>query len=524
MNKRLALTAAAGVVLIGSIAGCNTRNQAPDDVMSANPKSGKPPATKFSIAYMTTTNTGYFSRIPDLSKDKWITKLGEKTNTELKVRVIEESKMPIMFAGNDIPDVVGSNGTPTSKTMSGSVEAGMFLPLDDALKQYAPKLLSMIPKEAWDAVSYNGKIYAIPTYLSNKSRRATFIRTDLLQKAGLQPPRTIEEMLEVLRAFKRMGIEHPYQMRENLKYADLILGAYDVLPYRDQFEVVNGQVVPKFFDVENIEKALQVYKTMVEEGLIAKDFATISSTDYYKFIRSGKAGMWSSNATALVDFRTSIQQVEPKATVDIIASPTGPESKGGYFYYTPVVNAFYINKNVKPDAIPGILHFFDWMATEDAEKFFTFGIEGDNYTVENGKINYKIPQTKEEIEEEGWRSGMLWGAHDGTATRMRLELDQNGRDTLKALDTVLLKEGLPGIGFNPDLTAFAKYPDIAPQGQDGIPKLILDHMIKMIYGKEPISEWPAVIEEYKAKGGKELLEEANERYWKKEGIVNFYQD
>jgi putative aldouronate transport system substrate-binding protein len=60
-------------------------------------------------------------------------------------------------------------------------------------------------------------------------------------------------------------------------------------------------------------------------------------------------------------------------------------------------------------------------------------------------------------------------------------------------DNILAKEGLSGSGFSPNLEADAKYPDAASPGSDAAPKIIMDHMIKMIYGKEPISDWPKVI-------------------------------
>jgi putative aldouronate transport system substrate-binding protein len=517
MKKKLNVTLAS-VLTLGLLAGCSGSKtevtQGKADVAA------KP--IKFSISLPVTTTAGYLSRVTDWQNEKLVKQLEKLTNTDLTIRITEDSKMGIMFAGNDIPDVVGSIGTPTSKSMAGSVEAGVFMPLDDLLKQYAPNLLKKVPKSAWDAVSYNGKIYGIPDYLSNPSRRGTYIRTDLLEKTGLKAPQTIDEFLDVLRAFKKLGVENPYQMRDSFKYADVVLGAFDVLPYKDQFEVVNGQVQPKFFDVENMQKALQVYKTMLDEGLIPKDFATISSSDYSKSISSGKAGSWSSNATGLISFRTPISQVIPNAKVDIIPSPKGPEGKSGYFFYMPAVRMFYINKNVDKDRAIGIVKFYEWMASDEAEKFFTFGIEGDNYTVENGKINYKIPATKEEQEEEGFRQGTLWMGQDATLNppRKRLELDQNGKDVLSAFDNVLSKEGLPGIGFYPDLAAFAKYPDLAPPQPDVGPKLIIDHMVKMIYGKEPISDWPKVIEEYKAKGGNEILKEAGDRYSKNIGVLD----
>ncbi|MCZ8511058.1 extracellular solute-binding protein [Paenibacillus filicis] len=277
----------------GTLAGCSGgAGNSPAPSAGSNDTGSKAPV-KFSISYPTTVSTGYHTRIPDLNQDKWVKKLGQLTNTELSVKVTEESKMPVMFAGGDLLDVVGTAGTYTNKVMSGSVENGVFMPLDDLLKQYAPNLMKKVPKAAWDNVSYQGKIYGIPDYLDNPSRRATFIRKDLLDQTGLKAPATIDEFLNVLRAFKKLGVENPYQMRENFKYSDLVFGAFDVLPYKDQFKLQGNQLVPKFFDSENVQKALQVYKTMLDEGLIPKDFASITSTVYTKSLNSGKAGMWS---------------------------------------------------------------------------------------------------------------------------------------------------------------------------------------------------------------------------------------
>jgi len=518
LKKTISLSLTA-VIAAGSIAGCSGGSNPGTPAPTADNASKAKAPTKFSISYPTTASSGYHTKF-DLNKDKWTLKLEELTNTDLDVKVIEDAKMGVMFAGGNIPDVVGSLGTPTSKSMSGSVEAGVFMPLDDLLKQHAPNMMKQVPKTAWDTVTYKGKIYGIPEFLSNPNRRATFMRTDLLEKTGLPAPKTVDDFLNVLRAFKKQGVEIPYQMRENFKYADVIFGSFDVLPYKDQFELVNGQVVPKFFDVENMQKALQTYKTMLDEGLIQKDFASISTVDYQKNIQAGKPGVWSANATGLSGYRSNLAQAVPTGKIDIVSSPKGPEGKGGYFFYPATVRMFYINSKVDQQTAIGIIKFFDWMLTPEAERFFTFGIEGDTYKIENGKVQYTIPTEKEALDEEGWRSGTLWAIRDAIYNKPRMELDPAGPDILKAFDTVLKTEGLPGIGFYPDLEAFAKYPDLTPTGDTG-PKLIIDHMIKMIYGREPISDWPKVIEEYKQKGGNEIIKEATERYNKKDGAINF---
>lgn len=78
------------------------------------------------------------------------------------------------------------------------------------------------------------------------------------------------------------------------------------------------------------------------------------------------------------------------------------------------------------------------------------------------------------------------------------------------------KEGRNGISFNPEL----KYrtPDVAPKFDEPAP-IILQGIIQMIYGKRPLSDLPKVIEEWKTKGGNDLIKEATDRYNKKEGVI-----
>ncbi|MEK8129842.1 extracellular solute-binding protein [Paenibacillus filicis] len=472
--------------------------------------------TKFSIS-MRTLNFGHVEKSPNLNEDKWAKKLGELTNTELDFILVPhkeyEQKMIQMFATNDIPDVVMSSGGVNGRDMAGSVKAGVFLPLDDLLKEHGQNLLKKVPKKAWEQVSYQGKIYAIPEYLSNPSRRATFIRKDLLDQAGLPVPKTVDEYMTVLRKFKEMGVENPYMGRENFKYADTFFGAYDVYPYLTMYKQQGDQIVPKFFDTENMTKALQVYKTMFDEGLINKEFATINPTVFKNTILSGKAGIFSMNANELIQWETQLKANVPTAKLEIIPSPVGPDGKGGYYLYGPVPRSYFINKKVKDPA--AIVKFFDWMVSDEAEKFFTFGIEGDTYTEANGKIDYKAPTTPQAVDEERYRQAFLWMVQDTTYNKGTLSLTEEGKRLMNVYDTTLANEGRDGITFEPALESSMKNPDISP-GSDQAPPLLLQHMIKMVYGKEPISDWPKVIEEWKSKGGNEILKETNERFKNKD--------
>ncbi|WP_248928788.1 extracellular solute-binding protein [Paenibacillus hamazuiensis] len=497
-------------------AGCTQNTNTPLSPKPAPASSGK--RISFSFAVSANNNKAAESA-NDIQSNKWVKQLAELTGADIRYQVLPtnqfEQKLSLLLAGGELPDVV-QGFMPADARMNGSVEAGLFRPLDDLLSKYGQHLLKTIPKEAWDSVSYNGRIYALPQFLSNPARRTTFLRMDLLKQSGLPVPKTMDDVLNVLRAFKKLGVEQPYQMREAFKYADLPLAAYDVLP---AWERQGDRVVPKFFHAERMMQALQAYKTMYDEKLISKEFATINPTMFANMIYAGKSGMWTGNAASLGAFDSQIRQSVPSASVEAIPSTFGPDGGGGYTLYAPVISSYYISGKVSEQTAGRIVAYFDWMLTEEADRFFSLGIEGDTYHIKDGAIVYRQPVTPEEINDQDMLD-FLHVFKDGTYSGVKLRMEQSadGRKTIDLLDRVLVKVGRSQIVFTPDLSGAAKYPDLA-MNIDQYGKFVLNHMIKMIYGKEPISDWPAVIEEWRSKGGDELVREATERYNRKTGVI-----
>lgn len=240
-----------------------------------------------------------------------------------------DSQMIQMFAINDIPDVVQASSGLTNPQLAGSVEAGVFMPLNELLEQYGQDLLKKVPKEAWDKeTDAKGNIYAIPEWLSNPSRRATWIRADLLEQTGLPEPKTVDDFLNVMRAFKKMGVENPYMGREDFIYSDMFFGSYDT--FANFFMKQGDQIVPKFMNIENMQKTIQTYKTMFDEGLINKEFVTINPTKFKNDILAGKAGIWNMNANLLIQWDQQLREQVPTGKMKLIASPTGPDGKGDF--------------------------------------------------------------------------------------------------------------------------------------------------------------------------------------------------
>ena len=148
----------------------------------------------------------YIAQSPDINQDKWVKVFNERYNLDLTLKLLDHKRfaeeMQMMFASGEIADVVKCYDNYTSPSMCQSVENGVFMPLDDILataEEKYPNLMKTIPENAWDYNKYNGHIYGIPvSYLSRATRRATYIRKDLLDQTGLGIPTTLDEFVEVL--------------------------------------------------------------------------------------------------------------------------------------------------------------------------------------------------------------------------------------------------------------------------------------------------------------------------------------
>jgi putative aldouronate transport system substrate-binding protein len=516
-RKNLFKTFLLALLSVVLITACSSKEETTSKESGKDSEDAK---TEFSIS-LRTLALAHVDNHPNINEDETVKKLEELTNTDLDIRLLPHNdykvKMDLMFASGDIPDVVQGMGNYTSsgQSLEQAVEAGVFMPLDELIEKHGPNLKKYIPEEVWETQRFkDGKIYAIPQIMSNPSRRGTFIRKDLLDKAGLEIPKTVEETLEVLRAFKEMGVEQPYVARKGLSYSDTFFGAYDVQPL---FELnKSGDPVPQYLDVENMTKAIQYYKTMYDEGLIHKEFLTQEANQYKDIIMSGKGGMFSANANVLNAWEKILKESVPEADLEIIPSPVGPDNKGGYALYSPVLRNYLINSETKnPEQI---IKFFDWMVSKEAEEFLTYGIEGIDYTKENGKINYKQPVTPDEVNKEVFRTTWLWLVGDATYTKGLLEITPEGKELMDIYDNILAKEGRGRITFEPVLETFVSQPALQDNNLDGPSEFLMEHIAKMITGAEPVNNWGKVLDEWKKQGGDKYLEEAKAQYKKGEYI------
>lgn len=98
---------------------------------------------------------------------------------------------------------------------------GWLTPLDDYIEKYKDEYqLDDIPQYLWDAYTYDGHIYGIP---SHQWAMDLFYRTDLLEEAGLEVPATLDELVD---ASKTLTTDERSGITLTLSAPDMLMVTY----------------------------------------------------------------------------------------------------------------------------------------------------------------------------------------------------------------------------------------------------------------------------------------------------------
>ena len=501
----LALTAA---MLLSLATGCQ-RKQSTAAVSSGTP-------LEFSIA-MDDNSLSYLTTIKDINNEKWVQAFDKKYNVKMTITLLSHKNLQqaaqVMFASGKVPDIFRMYNTYLDPKMCNSVQGGVFMPLDSVIATAKGKgeinnLLKKLPAKAWDREKYNGKTYGIPNeYLSVSSRRATYIRKDLLEKTGLKAPTTLDEMVKVLQAFKSIGVKYPYAGRQNFAYTDIVFGAYG-LSYSSPYDyslTKDGKLEPDMVHPEMLE-ALKLMASLRQQGLMDPESLTTSQTDWNNKIYTGQVGMFDMNANLLDTYNANLKQNVPTGEFELIASPAGPDGKRGMYKYPLVQESTYINKNFKH--AERFLVLLDQLASDKGQEFLALGEEGTDYTKDSGgKIQYTYPTNATQQSAIAWRQQLGFIA-DQAYNPILINYQPAGQNILSWMKNVGTKEGKANIEPG-DLASINAHPELQPGNCD----LFMQMASKVFYGQGSADQlFSQFVSDYMSRGGNDIVKEATAAY------------
>ncbi|MBS4206878.1 extracellular solute-binding protein [Bacillus sp. FJAT-50079] len=451
---------------------------------------------------------------PNINNDKYVKKLGELTNTKIEMELLSwaeyEQSLTLAFAGGEYPDLMEVNGI-NSPQVAPAIDSGVFIPLNDLIEEHAPNIKKYITQEQWDSpnVSKDGQIYAIPSTRAVINDAVVMVRKDWMDKLNIETPKTLDEYIEMFRRFKEgdptgNGDAIPWSARENFTWGEAIFGSYDVLP--NDWKYLEGELVPNFIRPE-MKEALAVYKQLYEEKLLDNEFLVQQGKDWDAKIKGkGNVGMFIHQPTYPDKWLTEIQKNTPDAELQIIPAPTGPDGKGGHSILSPVAQMVWAIPASNEDPVAAI-KFLDQFFTEEVQTLLTYGLEDDNYTIEDGKINYQYPTDQEGIQNETLYQIFLRFIGPSHLEDEDYLANRPHGDLIKQAIDVADSEGRENDGLDmPNPPTILERPELQKNG------LWVEFAAKVLTGKEDLENFDAFVADWKKRGGDQVIKEATDWY------------
>jgi len=214
----------------------------------------------------------------------------------------------------------------------------------------------------------------------------------------------------------------------------------------------------------------------------------------------GQAGLWIDNMLDGKGLEDNIKKVDPNAKINLInriSGPLGERTRAGAGY----LGMYVIPKtSVKTEAeLKQILTYFNRVSEGDIQNLLKYGIEGKQFTIENG--SYK-PTADAKL-----KADIL----DGQQFMILQNQVVNYGTELEKLSSKLFQDNATIAVANP-AAPFISNTEIE-KGKE-LSKIIADATVKFIMGSINEDDWNKAVEKWQQSGGNKVIEEFNAEYAK----------
>lgn len=391
-KRRLMAAAMAAVMLAGTLAGCSAKSGS-DGTEAAKEESGTGQAaaeetlegslvSKEPKEFTVFLN---FNNMPfDSSWQVW-QEAAKRTNVSLKGTISlsnsnEEETFNLMMSSGNLADIIGYVDASSLEKLG---RDGGMIPLNDLIKEHAPNIQKVLDEDArfrQTAYSLDGNIYQIPKNQELKAAEFWWIRQDWLDKLNLKAPTTVDELHDVLYAFRNedpngngLKDEIPLFDRAGWKQPDEYLYLWDTSL---EFYPRDGQMKYEPLE-ENFKTGVTNMIKWYQEGLIDPEIFTRGASSRDTLL-GGDVGGCTHDCVSTANYNTTLQETIPGFQMVAIAPPADQNGvvKERVSRYPGV--GWGISSQCKDPVT--VIKFMDYFFTEEGSDLMNWGIEGDTFT------------------------------------------------------------------------------------------------------------------------------------------------
>ncbi|MBP3361254.1 MAG: extracellular solute-binding protein [Clostridia bacterium] len=431
--------------------------------------------------------------------------LEEKCNVDLEFihpAVGQETeKFNVMCASGEYPDMIRWDFTSYKGGPAKAVEDGVIIYLDDYMK-YAPnyqKYLKDNPDNDKQVVTDEGKHYTFAFFRGDDSLmcwKGPQIRKDLLDKAGMGLPETIDDWDKALRKFKEMGIEYPLSFR-GLDIVDTFSGAYGVAQgfYQEDGKIKYGPIEPGY------KGYIDQLRVWYADGLLDNDFFAQDPKNFVAKVTSGNVGAYIGSAGGEMGaWLPVLQGVD--ASYDLSGTKYPVLNKGDVPRFGQKDFAFYPMMSTAVSSqcknIEEVIKFLDYGYSEEGHMFWNFGTEGESYNMVDGYPKYTDEVLKNP---EGLAIGVAMSKY--CAASYGGSFVQDPRYYEQYLPYEQQKEAVNLWTQHEDDTRIPSLSFTAEENEElsrkttSVNSYVNENILKFITGQRPMSEWESFVEQIK---------------------------
>ena len=414
------------------------------------------------------------------------------------------NKLNLMLAAGDQVDFFTQNWEPFQA-------AGVLADLTAEVNK-SPNLLSVFGDDLGAMKTTDGKIWGIPRGASMVTA-PVYIRQDWLTQAGLQVPKTLDDLDRVLETFARLdpaGNGRTIPLLVEGIPTGTLQGAFS--ENGDGVYVApNGKVYPNFMDPGYRDMLVKLNEWYVK-GWIDKESFIYNPNQIIDLIRANRAGvtmMWYSRVTLN---EAELQKSVPTANyINVpLSGPKGffqtQNSLTRYrFGATGGTNSYVVNRNCRD--IAAVIRLLDWGFTPENYVTTRYGLEGDAWRwVDKPKGVFEFIGTPPPFGDELAISKGLpefWVRERVSANEKHTSYLTDGTITNFTYVKIPTDAGLH-FDTTPLLNAA---PNMADMG-----RMVTEESIKFITGARPFSEYDRFLADLNQLGMERLSDEITRQY------------
>lgn len=309
--------------------------------------------------------------------NRWTQYIKDETGIDITWVAIPQAdmktKMNTLLAAGEAPDMFVEY---SNAYFQGLVFDGMLMELDDLIENHSTEYKKYIEENSdlktWTML--DGKTYAFTNRrpADNILCYGMWIRQDWLDKLGLEHPKTIDEFVEVAKAFKTLGddivpLAYPYQFIHTIYNA-----------HNQWYETEDGKGIEFGPTTRRYAEAIEMLKLFYDEGIVDREyFVENDGSGQYELWNAGKAGIIFSDWSGSVN--QTLLSNDPSANPVPLEAFEAPYGTNGMYIEAPPQLYVMINKDCKNPEVG--MKLIDWLIS-DGWKTLKFGIEGTHYEMQ----------------------------------------------------------------------------------------------------------------------------------------------